>query len=131
MLPVQEVGGMGASLFIVGFTIGFAAWFVLRYGLAGLYTVDQNERAVLTSFGRAKRIPGATILDSHVAQHLRPDERERYRWPRVEVKKAGGPYWKWPWQRVYKVSIATQTMNMALDLETPSANRNGTVLDAV
>jgi regulator of protease activity HflC (stomatin/prohibitin superfamily) len=27
--------------------------------------------------------------------------------------------------------VATQTMNMALDLETPSANQNGTILDAV
>jgi regulator of protease activity HflC (stomatin/prohibitin superfamily) len=32
---------------------------------------------------------------------------------------------------VYKVSVATETMNMALDLETPSANRNGTELEAV
>jgi regulator of protease activity HflC (stomatin/prohibitin superfamily) len=32
---------------------------------------------------------------------------------------------------VHKIRIATQTMNMALDLETPTANHNGTELDAV
>ena len=122
---------MGAGYFTIGLLLGLAAWFVLRYGVAGLYTVDQNERAVLTSWGRARRIPGATILDSHIAANLRPEERERYAWPRVVVKGAGGPYWKWPWERVYKVSVATQTMNMAYDIETPSANRKGTVLEAV
>ena len=38
-----------------GIIVGFIAWFVVRYLLAGLYTVDQNERAVKTSFGRAER----------------------------------------------------------------------------
>lgn len=34
-------------------------------------------------------------------------------------------------EKVCKVSIATQTVNMAFDPETPSANQNGTVLEAV
>jgi len=37
----------------------------------------------------------------------------------------------WPWEKVHKVIIATQTMNMAYDPETPSANAMGTVLEAV
>ena len=41
---------------VAGTIIGFVAWFIVRYGLAGLYTVDQNERAVKTVFGRADRI---------------------------------------------------------------------------
>src|SRR5688572_32524398 len=122
--------GMGAGLFVTGVMLGFVAWFVLRYAMAGLYTVDQNERAVKTSWGRAQRIPGATILDSHVAANLRPEERERYNWPRLRVI-GPGMYWKWPWERVHKVSIATQILNMAFDPETPSANRHGTVLEAV
>jgi regulator of protease activity HflC (stomatin/prohibitin superfamily) len=43
----------------------------------------------------------------------------------------GGPYFKWPWERVYKVSIATNTVNMAWDPENPSANVGGTILEAV
>jgi regulator of protease activity HflC (stomatin/prohibitin superfamily) len=117
--------------FLFGLALGFLAWFLVRYGLAGLFTVDQNERAVKTSFGRAKRIPGASTLQTPIAEHLRPEERERYDYPLLEVIGPGGPYFKWPWERVYKVSVATQTMNMALDLETPSANSGGTVLEAV
>ena len=44
---------------LLGIFCGFAAWFLLNYLVAGLYTVDQNERAVKTSFGRAQRIEGA------------------------------------------------------------------------
>jgi regulator of protease activity HflC (stomatin/prohibitin superfamily) len=117
--------------FLVGMAFGFIAWFFLRYGMAGLFTVDQNERAVKTSFGRAKRIPNSSTLNTPIAEHLRPEERERYDYPLMEVIGPGGPYFKWPWEKVYKVSVATQTMNMALDLETPSANNGGTVLEAV
>ena len=45
--------------------------------------------------------------------------------------RPGGPYFKWPWERVYKVSIATETVNMAQDLEDPTANKHGTILEAV
>jgi regulator of protease activity HflC (stomatin/prohibitin superfamily) len=62
---------------------------------------------------------------------LLPEEKERYDFPQVRVIPPGGPYFKWPWEKVYKVSIATQTMNMAFDPETPSANQGGTVLEAV
>ena len=52
-------------------------------------------------------------------------------YPQVRVIQPGGPYFRWPWEKVYKVSVATETINMALDLETPTANHNGTMLDAV
>lgn len=113
-----------------GMLIGFIAWFLVRYLVAGLYTVDQNERAVKTSFGRAERLP-KTTLDDPFAEYLRPDERGRYVYPQVRVIMPGGPYFKWPWERVYKVSVATQTMNMAVDLEDPRANHNGAELEAV
>ncbi len=114
-----------------GVFIGFIAWFVVRYILTSFYTVDQNERAVKTSFGRAERVGTATTLDSPLAETLRVDEQDRYTWPQVRVIGPGGPYFKWPWERIYKVSVATETMNMAKDLEDPTANRNGTMLDAV
>ena len=37
---------------LAGVTVGLVAWFLLRILLMGVYTVDQNERAVKTSFGR-------------------------------------------------------------------------------
>jgi regulator of protease activity HflC (stomatin/prohibitin superfamily) len=111
--------------------IGFLIWFVVRYGIAGLYTVDQNERAVKTSFGRAQRIGRVDTLALPIAEHLRPEERDRYRYPQVRVIPPGGPYFRWPWERVYKVSVATQTVNMAFDPEDPMANRGGTMLEAV
>jgi len=115
----------------VGCVLGFVAWFLVRYLLAGLYTVDQNERAVLSSFGRAQRLDGRTTLDDPIAESLTPDEKTRYVYPQVRVIPPGGPYWKWPWQRVHKVSVATQTLNMAKDPEDPQANRAGTMLEAV
>ncbi len=115
---------------MTGFIIGVIAWFLVRYLVAGLYTVDQNERAVKTIFGRADRLPKTTLEDPF-AEYLRPEERSRYAYPQVRVIPPGGPYFKWPWERIHKVSVATQTMNMALDLEDPTANRNGTMLEAV
>ena len=117
---------------LAGFLLGGFAWFFVRIVLLGVYTVDQNERAVKTSFGRAERVQGGkTTLDDPIAEHLRPEERDRYQYPQVRVIPPGGPYFKMPWQKIHKVSIATMTVNMAMDLEQPSANQNGTRLEAV
>jgi len=116
---------------LIGCGLGFAAWFIMRYLVAGMFTVDQNERAVKTSFGRAVRVGNATTLDDPIAEHLQPDERDRYTYPQVRVIPPGGPYFKWPWEKVYKVTIVTQTVNMAWDAEIPSANNQGTLLEAV
>ena len=115
----------------VGFVVGFVAWFIVRYLLAGLYTVDQNERAVKTVFGRAQRLHGEATIDDPIAQSLTPEERERYKYPQLRVIQPGGPYFKWPWERVHKVSVATRTLNMAFDPEKPAANSGGTQLEAV
>ena len=40
---------------------------------------------------------------------------ERYSYPNVEVIQPGGPYFKWPWQKVHKVSIATQAVPVTWD----------------
>lgn len=114
-----------------GIILGVMAWFLLRYLAGGIYTVDQNERAVKTNFGRAERIPGATTLNDPISAGLDAEEKQRYQYPQVRVIMPGGPYFKWPWQKIYKVSIATQTMNMAFDPEQPSANQSGTIVEAV
>lgn len=115
---------------LAGMIAGFIAWFIVRYLFAGIYTVNQNERAVKTIFGRAERI-GKSTLDDPAAEFLHPEERERYNYPQVRVIPPGGPYFKWPWERIHKVSVATQTINMAVDLENPQANHQGHALEAV
>ncbi len=116
---------------MAGVVVGFVAWFLVRYLVAGLFTVDQNERAVKTSFGRAERLPGRTTLEDPISENLRGDERERYAYPQLRVISPGGPYFKWPWEKVHKVSVATVTASMAWDPESPQANHNGTELEAV
>jgi len=116
---------------LFGVGIGFLAWVIVRFVLTGFYTVDQNERAVKTVFGRAQRVGDLTTLDDPIAQSLREEERERYCFPQVRVIMPGGPYFKWPWESIHKVSVATNTANMAFDPESPKANKNGTVLEAV
>jgi regulator of protease activity HflC (stomatin/prohibitin superfamily) len=114
----------------LGVVVGFLLWFFLRYGFRGFYTIGPSERAVLTTFGRAARLGSHTTLEDPVSAPLRPDERERYAYPQVRVLGPGF-YWRLPWQKVRKVSIATQTVSVALDPEVPAANRNGQVLEAV
>jgi regulator of protease activity HflC (stomatin/prohibitin superfamily) len=120
-----------AGHWFAGLGLGFLVWFIVRYGLLGFFTVDQNERAVLTSFGRAQRLLGATTVFTPEGEVMRETEKERYVWPQVRVIGPGGPYFRWPWQRLHKVSIATRTVNMAWDPDSPTANSNNTELDAV
>jgi regulator of protease activity HflC (stomatin/prohibitin superfamily) len=115
---------------ILGIIAGFAAWCIVRLLVTGFYTVDQNERAVVTTLGRAERVGEKTTLDDPISESLNKDELERYAYPQVRVVQSGF-YWKWPWQKVYKVSIATETTNMAFDPDAPHANQGGKILEAV
>jgi regulator of protease activity HflC (stomatin/prohibitin superfamily) len=114
---------------LIGLPLGFLLWFLVRYGVLGFYTVGPNERAVMTTFGRAQRL-GQSTLEDPIAQTLRHDERERYAYPQVRVITPGF-YWKLPWQRVHKVAIATVTVSIGYDPEDSSANQGGRVLEAV
>lgn len=109
------------------FVLAFMAWFVARYVFGGFYSVQQNERAVKTIWGRAERVGGAVVP----SDDLTPDEKERYLYPQVRVIGPGGPYFKWPWERIYTVSVATETVNIGFDPEFPQANSNGEQLEAV
>jgi regulator of protease activity HflC (stomatin/prohibitin superfamily) len=115
---------------LVAFPLGFIIWFFTRYGLFGFYTIGPNERAVITTFGRAQRVGESTTLQDPISETLRPDERQRYDYPQVRVVGPGF-YWKLPWQRVHKVSIATVTVSIAYDPEDGSANHGGRLLEAV
>jgi regulator of protease activity HflC (stomatin/prohibitin superfamily) len=116
---------------IFGIVVGVIAFLLIYCLLGGVYTVNQNERAVVTNFGRAERIGRKSTLDLPIAEHLSPEHRERYAYPQIRVIGPGGPYLRLPWQRVYKVSLAIQTINVAFDPDAPSANANGTILEAV
>jgi regulator of protease activity HflC (stomatin/prohibitin superfamily) len=121
-----DVGGL-----LLGLFAGALGWFFLRYVITGIYTVDQNERAVKTVLGRAERVGDGTTLDLPIAESLTAAERGRYRYPQLRVIPPGGPYFKWPWERIYKVSIATGTTSLAFDPQTPAANAAGTLHEAV
>jgi regulator of protease activity HflC (stomatin/prohibitin superfamily) len=116
---------------LFGVISGAIAFLAIYCLLGGLYTVDQNERAVVTNFGKADRIGRRTTAELPIAESLNPEEHDRYVYPQVRVIGPGGPYLRLPWQRVHKVSMAIQTMNIAFDPDTPEANSNGTVLEAV
>ena len=62
------------GLIVLGCIVGFVAWFVVRCLVMGFFTVDQNERAVKTCFGRAERVGTATTLDDPIAESLQTEE---------------------------------------------------------
>src|SRR5580692_5658903 len=96
---------------LLGMAVGFVGWFLVRCLAAGFYTVNQNERAVKIIFGRAERVGNATTLEDPIAENLREEEKDRYCYPQVRVIPPGGPYFKWPWEKIRKVSVSTQTVN--------------------
>lgn len=111
--------------------VGFLVWFFLRCFLFGFFTVDQNERAVVTTFGKAPRFGDRkTAGDPAIAGGLSADAKERYSYPVVKVTPPG-LHFKFPWQKVHKTSIAIETVSIALDPEQAAANRNGQQLEAV
>jgi len=116
---------------LTSFSIGVLLYLVFAVIIRGFYVVNQSERAVITVFGRAKRAKSLTSNPDNVSSTLREDEKERYNYPELQIVQPGGPYFKWPWEKVHKVSVATNTSNMAYDPESPEANKNNTVLDAV
>lgn len=111
----------------LGLVVFLSIWFLFK----GFYSVEQNERAVKTSFGRAERLGEATTAESPIAQHLTDEEKVRYCYPQLKVIQPGGPYFKWPWEQVIKVDVATKTISIAMDPKDPRANQQGTILEAV
>ena len=114
-----------------GVFLGVAIWLTLRIIIPGLYTVDQSERAVKLSLGRVERVGEANTLQDPISQTLSEEEQPRYNYPQIRVIQPGGPYFKFPWQKVVKVSVAIQTVNIGYDPDMPTANSHGEVLEAV
>lgn len=95
----------------LAFAAGLMIYAFFRLIVGGFFTVRPDERAVKTSFGRVQRLSVEAAEDPHLSE----DERRRYRYPQVRVIPPGGPYLKMPWQKVYKVSVATQAVDIVWD----------------
>ncbi|MEM8997645.1 MAG: SPFH domain-containing protein [Acidobacteriota bacterium] len=93
------------------FALGLLLYVLVRVGIGGFFTVRPDQRAVITSFGRAQRLPGGPVADPSLSD----DERRRYAYPNLRVIQPGGPYLKMPWQKVHKVSVATQAVDLVWD----------------
>jgi regulator of protease activity HflC (stomatin/prohibitin superfamily) len=95
----------------IAFLAGIVVYAVFRVIVSGFYVVRPDQRAVLTSFGRAERMPGFEVKDPRMTS----DELQRYHYPKARVVKPGGPYFKWPWQQVHKVRVSTQAVDLTWD----------------
>lgn len=98
---------------LAGLILGIIVYAVFRAGISGFYTVSPDQRAVVTSFGRAQRLNASVSPDD--LSDLSAEEKERYAFPQVRVVGPGGPYFKLPWQEVRKVSVATQAVDLSWD----------------
>lgn len=97
-------------MIVIGFLVGILAYATVRILIGCLYTVRPDQRAVVTSFGAVQK-----LNEKAAPPPLTSDERERYEYPQVRVVGPGGPYFKLPWQRVHKVSVATQAVDLSWD----------------
>ncbi|KKU50567.1 MAG: band 7 protein [Candidatus Sungbacteria bacterium RIFCSPLOWO2_02_FULL_47_9] len=117
---------------LIGIYSGLLLYVIIRVLITGFFVVQQNERAVKTRFGRAERFEGTSTLDiPEFSDSLTEDEKERYTFPQLKVIMPGGPYFKFPWEKIHKASIATELIDIAYDPENHYANENNTALEAV
>lgn len=97
--------------YIAFYLFGVLLYVAIRVLIGCLYTVRPDQRAVVTSFGAVQKLPAGGSADPAMSD----EELRRYDYPQVRVIGPGGPYFKLPWQRVYKVSVATQSVDLAWD----------------
>ena len=102
------------TLFGLLLGVGLAALLTLLFGV---YSIGPTERGVLTTFGRVQRILGTTANDPQLGALLTAEEKLRYDYPNIRVIAQGGPYFKWPWQKLYKVDMTIQTIDITWDPE--------------
>lgn len=100
--------------FLMGLIFGLMVYIFFRVVLTAFYIIPPDQRAVITTFGRAERLSEEFVepLDD---PNLSEDEKKRYTYPKVRVVGPGGPYFKMPWQQVHKVSVATRSVDLVWD----------------
>jgi regulator of protease activity HflC (stomatin/prohibitin superfamily) len=99
------------------FGVGCAALLTLLFGV---YTIGPTERGVLTTFKRVQRIAG-TLADDPELGPLIAGEEDRYDCPLIRVIPPGGPYFKWPWQKLHRLDMTIQTTDITWDPEIEQA----------
>ncbi len=99
---------------ILGLVLGVLLAALLTL-LFGVYSIGPTERGVIATFGRAQRMPGTTGDDPQFGILLTAEEKNRYNYPNVRVIQPGGPYFKWPWQRLHKVDMTIQAVDITWD----------------
>jgi regulator of protease activity HflC (stomatin/prohibitin superfamily) len=91
---------------------GLLCYIFFRCILTGWYTVRPDQCAVVTSFGRAQRLQKGNVRTD---PFFSEEEQRRYQYPQVKVRGPGGPYFRFPWQKVHKVRVATETVDLCWD----------------
>ncbi|QDU78271.1 SPFH domain / Band 7 family protein [Bremerella volcania] len=102
------------TTFAVGLVLGLIAYIFFRVILTAFYIIPPDQRAVITTFGRADRL-SEEFIEPLNDPNLSEDEKKRYTYPKVRVVGPGGPYFKMPWQKVHKVSVATRSVDLVWD----------------
>jgi regulator of protease activity HflC (stomatin/prohibitin superfamily) len=105
---------LSGSLWFIGFFAGFG-FAALALLLFGVYTIGPTERGVITTFGRVQRTRGTIADDPLLAPLLNAEEIDRYNYPLIRVTPPGGPYFKWPWQRLHRIGMTIQTTDIIWD----------------
>lgn len=100
--------------YVYAFLGGMGLYFFLRVIATGFFTVRPDQRAALTSFGRAQRLGQNSEASAEVPQ-LDDEDAQRYKYPEIRIIGPGGPYFKWPWQRLYKVCVSTEAVDLTWD----------------
>ena len=96
---------------LLAFLGGLFIYAFIRVLITGFFTVRPDQRAALTSFGRAQRLTAAPDPDPSLSDQ----EQERYQYPAIRVIAPGGPYFKWPWQTLKRVTVATEATDLTWD----------------
>ncbi|MEW4455132.1 SPFH domain-containing protein [Bremerella sp. JC817] len=111
---------MTFTLFLIGLAFGLMTYAFFRCIFTGFYVIAPDQRAVVTTFGRAERLSN-DFVEPLNDPNLTEEEKKRYTYPKVRVVGPGGPYFKMPWQKVHKVTVATNSVDLVWD---PTKNQD-------